>query len=74
MSESDQFVSIERRGGCLVAVMARSYATPWADDQIFLDLKSAQDRLTNLKRGGYPHDQTKLAVNALLAARGGGHE
>jgi len=68
MKEPDKFVGIETTSRGPVAVMQSCFL---GAGTTVLNLKSLKDRLRNLKAGGWAHDQTEIALSAMLRAREG---
>jgi hypothetical protein len=71
--EGDTFVMVKDIGSCLVVIMRHKFASietipSLRPGEFRLDKNSLQDRIANLKRGGYPTDQSEMALNALEAA------
>lgn len=58
--ELEKFIGYEKRGETTVAVFERISNT---EPGFVLNYARLSTRLYRLKKGGYPHDQTFLALN-----------
>ena len=68
MNEADRFIQIKHIYGKHMAVFRKKHIYSDGKSEMLLDENSLRMRLANLKKGGYPHDQTQAALMALEEA------